>query len=266
MLRCAPMRNAVLIGMGILAVGAVSVETGVMPTGQVQPARSANDMLASAEELLAPVPEGDDPTAFLHDEQRRADQADAKRAALADECVQALRRANRDQQWPTTLRCVRNDLQLDIAVLRESIAASTLVVHPLATAFTQAAEALRDALVAVVNGIDTGVYGTEAAVLDTRARLQERYRLPLTQATHNLHWSVLRRRLQATVHDLRSASGSTVDDAAAACWEQAAALVAHGDASDTPQHSRDAFAEAARKIRSCATETAPPAASGATAL
>lgn len=164
-------------------------------------------------------------------ERSRAAHDRERMQAAMEECRSQLRKANRDGKFFVTLRCVRTLLMLDLSVLRKKesdIAARTDVsaeTRDLTLAVTQQ---LTDAIVAVVNAIDTGVYDGVEDLEDMKLRLYEQYRVHdlrgdlLLRIDRHRNWMaylVGRMRL-LTTHDtmnfLEMRRG--LDDAAVCLW------------------------------------------------
>jgi hypothetical protein len=102
-------------------------------------------------------------------------------AKLWQECRGMLRRANRDTKFGVLERCMRAQLLLEHAALRQEL--------PLLGEFRGVNEAARlnamertqeltDAMMAVVDAIDTHVFSTEDALLEMRQKLRTQYRIP----------------------------------------------------------------------------------------
>lgn len=243
-------RLAPVIGtVGLLAAAGTFAGTALF--GQVTAPQTADELLHGLEERLTPAAPEEALETFLRDKASRDTATELKRKVLDEECQATLRKANRDQQWSATLRCVRNDMQLDIGALRAELTAARALKHPLAPALVTAASELQDALAAVTDGIDTGVYGAEGALLETRAKLEERYRTPLTRATQALHWALLRGHLWETVRTVRSQTGAVVSQEQTDCLSAGTDAALQGAGLTDIPRARAAYRDAAETVRNC---------------
>lgn len=96
------------------------------------------------------------------------------------ECHDELRRANRDQKFPTTLRCFRGRLMLELTWLRRErifLQEDKSVRVEARDATLAMTDALIDALATIVTGIDSGVYSDEAGMREAKTLLHGQYRL-----------------------------------------------------------------------------------------
>lgn len=243
-------RLAPAIGIvGLLA--AAGAFTGAALWGQATAPQTPGETLAALVERLAPISSDEGLEAFLHEQDRRDTETEQKRSVLDEECRSLLRKANRDQQWPSTLRCVRNDMQLDIGALRAELTAARALKHSLAPALVTAASDLLDALAAVTDGIDTGVYGSEGALAETRSKLQERYRTPLTKATQAMHWAVLRSNLWETARTVHAQTGALLTQEQHDCLSASTEATLQGAGLTDIPRARAAYREAAETVRNC---------------
>lgn len=117
---------------------------------------------------------------------------DEKREEARAACTDNLRRANRDNRTETLLQCYRSDLQLELGWLRQmKPRILKLIASDGRTALEKSTHELLEALVTIIDGIDTGVFTEEADILESKDRLLEKYRIPFWAA----RVSVLRERL-----------------------------------------------------------------------
>ena len=152
-----------------------------------------------------------------------------RRASAMEECRSQLRKANRDGKFPVMLRCIRAFLLQDVTAQRRretDIAERTDVSAVARESALATARALTDALVTVVNAIDTGVYNGQEDLEEMKARLFAAYRLPDLQSDVRLRidrhrqWLTLviaRMRLLATEESPRSEEVRLLVDQTAIC-------------------------------------------------
>jgi len=98
------------------------------------------------------------------------------------ECNDIIRRSNRDQRMGKMLQCQRAMLLLDVNLLRSQatyIGATPLVDATLKATATGAMARLEDAEMAIVDGIDTGLFVSEDQLLAARNNLRISYREPV---------------------------------------------------------------------------------------
>lgn len=98
------------------------------------------------------------------------------------ECNDLVRRANRDQRMGKILQCQRAMLLLETTLLRNQtqyINAIPLVDPKLKATATGAIAALESAQMAIVDGIDTGLFTSEEQLVAARNNLRTVYREPV---------------------------------------------------------------------------------------
>jgi hypothetical protein len=175
-----------------------------------------------------------------------------RRAAAMEECRSQLRKANRDGKFPVMLRCIRAILLQDVTAQRRretDLAERTDVSVIARESAVVTARALTDALVTVVNAIDTGVYNGQEDLEEMKARLFAAYRLPdlttdvLLRIDRHRQWTMLliaRMRLLAGEESPRSVEiRGSVDQAATCLWTALDALDAASSAEDTVLAAKD---------------------------
>jgi|TARA_Y100000310_G_scaffold312728_1_gene360328 hypothetical protein len=114
---------------------------------------------------------------YRHDEEsRRIEKKD-----YLKECRNDVRKSNSNIRLPIVLRCYRGELTLNLEDLRKERA----FLYKLPGTSDEAKERinasivpLMDAITAVIDGIDAGVYTTEEGLIETKKNLAERYRAP----------------------------------------------------------------------------------------
>lgn len=189
---------------GLLLTGC----SGSLLTGQVQPTGSGAVLQALS--LLPPVPQGAD----LEQDLRAMEEMFAARHTYDDRirdarsrCDEELRRANKDAKWAVTLDCLRAQYQLEATGLGGLVSRLQTLQKtspsPAAKNASASAAALQQALVAIVHGIENGVYEDEQLALETKERLGTQYREPLWQdmvalLTERLGWQL--RRVMESLH------------------------------------------------------------------
>ncbi|OGJ85127.1 hypothetical protein A2529_01520 [Candidatus Peribacteria bacterium RIFOXYD2_FULL_58_15] len=104
-----------------------------------------------------------------------------KRIAHSEECRKQMRKENRDSLFPMTLNCLRGDLMFNLDILRKErtfVEKAAGVPDLVRQTALSAIDALSDAITAVIDGIDTGVYASAAELTEAKKNLMERYRSP----------------------------------------------------------------------------------------
>ena len=101
------------------------------------------------------------------------------------ECNDLIRKSNRDQRMGKMLQCQRAMLLLDTNWLRSEtqyITAIPLIDAALKATATGAIAKLEDAEMAIVDGIDTGLFTSEEQLIAARNNLRHTYREPVWTA------------------------------------------------------------------------------------
>jgi len=115
----------------------------------------------------------------------------AERAAdLRKKCRDEIRKANRDTIVAKSEQCFRGDLLEELTLHRkEQIYVASLpgIDAKVQTAFQDALKKLIDAEVAIVNGVDTGVYASVELLQSAKRKLRDQYRIPYRTALFRLH-------------------------------------------------------------------------------
>gem|GEM_PF-2723870 len=116
-------------------------------------------------------------SAWQTEEKRLRDRLAEHRA----ECREALRRANRDTLMKKTLQCYRSDLLQEMHLMREYN--QYLAGVPALTAEMRADTdgtlmELLDALTAIIDAIDTGLFERVESLEEAKRNLREQYRVP----------------------------------------------------------------------------------------
>ncbi len=96
-------------------------------------------------------------------------------------CRAEIRKANRDTLFPTVQRCYRAQLTQDLELLRKHRSALEEFIgasEERKTAALMKTDALIEAILAVIDGIDTGVFVTSAELLEAKANVATLYRTP----------------------------------------------------------------------------------------
>jgi hypothetical protein len=138
----------------------------------------------------------------------------AKRAALRATCRSDLRKANKEQVWNLTLRCVRGDLQEQRADLSrdiEAVAKLTGVAEKTKTALTDALKKLQTVLATLVQAIDTGVFRTEDNLRDALTNLRAKYLAPVWKARAAVRSERRRALVGVMLIDMHRSSGSVLE-------------------------------------------------------
>lgn len=110
-------------------------------------------------------------------------------AELRKKCREEIRKANRDTVVEKSGQCFRSDLLEELALQRKE---ETYVLSLPGTdakkqaEYQTAIDALMDAEVAIVNGIDTGVYVTVESLESAKEKLKFQYRVPYWTALFHL--------------------------------------------------------------------------------
>jgi hypothetical protein len=97
------------------------------------------------------------------------------------ECRERLRRANKETQFDVTATCMREELLLELAVLRSErtdIAKWTFLGDEPRIIVLARTDALIDAAQTIVDAIDAEVYAEAGELSDAKLRLHMRYRVP----------------------------------------------------------------------------------------
>lgn len=205
------------------------------------------EALREAADLLGAKPVEDAVSPLLATLDSRITPNAAKRQALDDECKDALSHANKEQVFARTLDCVRVTLQLEATGLRALLLDTRANTEPLIGALRADAQALLDAVTAVIDAVDTGVYASENGLLQTRTRLQEKYRLPFQRALLGLHWEALRMRLL----ELHAVLHVPEHDAEAHCVLHASRSLKENRTIDGLEEGMAAYEAAATSLRDC---------------
>lgn len=112
-----------------------------------------------------------------------------KRIAHSEECRKQMRKENRDSLFSTMLNCLRGDLMFNLDTLRKErsfVEKASGVPDLVQQASLSAIDALSDAITAVIDGIDTGVYASVAELTEAKKNLMEHYRSPYWTAMTRL--------------------------------------------------------------------------------
>lgn len=242
-----------LAGIGIAACAVLAgVGAGTLLRAELAPDEaSAGPNLQHIAASLAPAGMAEDMAPVLAERTEDLRAFVQKREGLRTECAESLRRANRDQQWEAAVRCVRNELALETLTLRPFIAAlRTRKDSPAAAAAAAKADMLFEALTAMTQAVDNGVFGDEETLGLARTRLHERYRLPLAASELTLQWDALQTAAWVAA-DAAALLGDEVEDAAALCLRDAAAALLEGRKEPDPEAGRAAFARVAAAWEAC---------------
>jgi hypothetical protein len=106
------------------------------------------------------------------------------------ECRDIIRKSNRDERMPRMLQCQRAMLLLETNLLRKEATyfnAIPLLDPTVKATATGSIAKLEDAMMAIVDGIDTGLFSSEQQLLTARDNLRITYRTPYWQAKAALH-------------------------------------------------------------------------------
>lgn len=176
------------------------------------------------------------------------------------ECSEELRRANRDQKFPTTLRCHRGRLMLELTWLRkqrQAIYDDKSVPLGMGTEALEDTDALIDAIAAIVGGIDSGVYKDESGLREGKTLLQNQYRLRQWTAVLRMDAERLKAWLVLLAKDalehipaLKPGEASAWD-ASAGCLEETAGWLTQAKQATTYEDALAAWASARSQAATC---------------
>lgn len=176
------------------------------------------------------------------------------------DCHEELRRANRDQKVPVTLRCYRGRLMLELTWLRKQaqwIGEDKSVNVEVKKAAVDTTDALIEGIAAIVTGIDSNVYDDEAGLREAKTLLHSQYRL--RQWTAVLHadgdrllsW-VLLLADDATEHVPANDNGMFAPwNAAAECLENSVGWLMQVKQATTYDDALAAWTSARSEVASC---------------
>lgn len=114
---------------------------------------------------------------------------EVRKAELRAKCREEIRKANRDTILAKSEQCFRGDLLEEISLHRKEqayIASLPGIDANVQAAFQDALKKLIDAEVAVVNGVDTGVYASVELLQSAKRKLRDQYRVPYRTALFHL--------------------------------------------------------------------------------
>lgn len=150
-------------------------------------------------------------------EQAAIDQIEERRLDARHTCRTRLRKASATTRFSILKDCVVDDLlsqKAGLDRLADAIATSLAVTELERASAVWALTAEVDALDALIDGMENGVYGTEADLQKARQRLVQKYSAPrwlsLTRlrADRALHWAAW---LAASLRPANSGSGATIE-------------------------------------------------------
>ena len=177
------------------------------------------------------------------------------------DCRSAIRRANRDTKLPTILRCYRTELLVKIELLEhqmETIDILPGITEPVRQVAIEATDALSQALIAMVSGIDTGVYAHTDDLKGAKQVLTERYITPYWRAliavrAGQLHtWALymLQKIAVVPLGEVPAGAKETLIQSYH-CFEEATALLEGIQTTETVIDAKEALAESHRKLQQC---------------
>ena len=111
------------------------------------------------------------------------------------QCAKDIRESNRDTKWPTLRRCQRTRLAQEMTLLqkqRARINETPGTSAEVQTAVLKKADALLDALHALLNALDTGLFQSSSDLDIALQRLLDQYRVPWLVTLE--HWRIERAR------------------------------------------------------------------------
>lgn len=179
-------------------------------------------------------------------------------AELRRKCREEIRKANRDTVVEKTQQCFRSDLLEQLALHRKEktyVASLPGIDAGTQAGFQAASQALMDAEVAVVNGVDTGVYATVELLESAKRKLRDQYRAPYWAALFRLAadaqvpwlaWQADR------LEYLLSEKPETAATEAVGCLEEAVSLASQSAKSDDGT-ALESLRAALAKNRECVT-------------
>lgn len=109
-----------------------------------------------------------------------------KRAEHRADCRDQVRRANKESLIKVLLLCYREELTLEEDFLskeREYLTAAAGVSEPVRSRMLDRLDVLADAMHTIVYAIDSGVYASQADLLEAKQNLYARYRVPFYDAS-----------------------------------------------------------------------------------
>lgn len=109
---------------------------------------------------------------------------------LRSRCNEEIRKANRDTIASKAAQCLRSDLLLEISHRRKQQEILTTLPGVTVPATNQI-DAFLDAAVAVVDGVDAGVFATIDVLREAKKNLHQNYRRPMLEAITLARVSVL---------------------------------------------------------------------------
>lgn len=169
-------------------------------------------------------------------------------------CHDDLRRANRDQKFPTMLRCFRGRLMLELTALRKErlIWAEMKALTPaVQTAVLDQSDRLADALSTIVTAVDSNVYDTEEDLQEARRLLHSQYRLSHWTAVLHAHGNRLLAWVAYLAKDMQSLLDSPLWEDSVTCVENAADLLVALPATTTYDDALSAWSAARSQTALC---------------
>jgi len=251
------MRRLILIaGLTLIPVSSFAAEesaTGATLSERMQALQTRMEKRVP-ESISVLIPDAAKKKSWDAERKRHAE----RMAELRRKCREEIRKANRDTIVEKSQQCFRSDLLEELALHRKEqayVASLPGVDADFQSAFQAALTKLMDAEVAIVNGVDTGVYSTVELLQTAKRKLRDQYRIPYWTALARLNgdrqipwlaWHV--DRLQA----LLAEAPETDVSVAFGCLEEAANLAYASRAADfTTVHT--VLRGAVAKSRECVT-------------
>lgn len=163
-------------GSGAMMVPTSEILQNILNIAPTRVARTAKQLLVSEKIQTAWVKESTLTRTRMNDQRT--------------ECNDLVRRSNRDQRMGKILQCQRAMLMLESGLLRNQtqyLNAIPLVDAKLKATATGAIARLENAMMAIVDGIDTGLFTSEGQLISARDNLRTVYREPVWKAMIPLH-------------------------------------------------------------------------------